>query len=313
MNVHISDAPFYDQLAEAPPGVQCVWLPAGQTRIRVALWKSGSKGTVFMLPGRTECVEKYGRAAGEWIKRGYSLITVDWRGQGLSDRPLSDRRAGHVESFSEYQEDLEAMLTQAGRADLPKPYYMIAHSMGGAIGLRGLLRGLPFRAAAFSAPMWGISMALWLRPVAAVLTALARPMRFGTYYTPTTSSNCYVLSAPFEDNRLTTDREMWTYMRRPLETVPELTLGGPTMTWLGLAMREAAALVAAPAPKVPTICALGTLEKVVDLSPIQRRMANWVNGELVLYPGAAHELLMEVPSVRNRFLERAEALFEANR
>ena len=39
---------------------------------------------------------------------------------------------------------------------LPRPWRLLAHSMGGTIGLRALTRGVPVAAAVFSAPMWGI-------------------------------------------------------------------------------------------------------------------------------------------------------------
>lgn len=307
-------APFHAALADAPEGAECVWLQPDATRIRVAWWRAGDKGTVVLLPGRTECIEKYGRAAGDLVARGFSVITVDWRGQGLADRPLPDPHAGHVGDFSEYQQDLDAMLAEAERAGLPKPYYLLGHSMGGAIGLRALDRGLPFAAAVFSAPMWGIAIAPWLRPVAAVVTALAAPLHYGDRYAPgSTGKSCYVLDEPFEGNVLTSDREMWAYMKRQLVEVPELALGGPTITWLGLALRECRDLMAVPAPKVPTICALGTLEQIVDVPKVHLRMAGWASGQLDLYPGAAHEIMMEGPAVRNRFFDRAAALFEANR
>ena len=279
----------------------------------MAWWKAGDKGTVLLLPGRTECIEKYGRAAGDLVARGFSVITIDWRGQGLADRALPDRREGHVGDFAEYQQDLDAMLAEAGRAGLPQPFYMIAHSMGGCIGLRGLMRGLPVRAAAFSAPMWGIAMAAWLRPVASVVSALAGPLGLMARYAPSTSAETYLLQAPFAGNVLTTDREMWDYMRRQVAEVPDLALGGPSIGWLKAALRECAALAVMPAPKVPAICALGTVEKVVDVPPVHLRMAGWANGQLDLYPGAEHEIMMEGPAVRQRFFDRAAALFEANR
>ncbi len=309
----MTPAPFHAELADAPPGETCVWLTAGAARIRVAWWKLGEKGTVFVLPGRTEGIEKYGRAAGDLVQRGFSVCIIDWRGQGLADRALPDRMSGHVDDFAEYQEDLDAMLVEAGRAGLPKPYFLIAHSMGGAIGLRALLRGLPFKAAVFSAPMWGISMAAWLRPVAAMVTALSQPFGFGHRLTPTTSGESYPLQVPFDGNVLTSDREMWAYMRRQIEVVPDLGLGGPTLTWLGAALRECAGLMAARAPDVPTITALGTVEKVVDVAPVHLRMAGWSNGQLDLYPGAEHEIMMEVPSSRERFFDRAASLFDARR
>ncbi len=306
-------APFHAALADGPPGATCVWLQAGSARIRVAWWKAGDKGTVLLLPGRTECVEKYGRAAGDLVARGFSVITVDWRGQGLADRALPDRREGHVGEFSEYQQDLDALLDEADRAGLPQPWYMLAHSMGGCIGLRGLMRGVPVRAAVFSAPMWGIAMAAWLRPVASVVSALAAPLGFAHRYAPSTSAETYLLQVPFEGNVLTTDRAMWDYMRRQVAEVPDLALGGPSIGWLKQALQECAALALLPAPKLPAICALGTAEKVVDVTPVHLRMAAWANGQLDLYPGAEHEIMMEGPAVRERFFDRAAALFEANR
>jgi lysophospholipase len=196
---------------------------------------------------------------------------------------------------------------------LPQPYYLLAHSMGGCIGLRGLMRGLPVKAAVFSAPMWGIAMAAWLRPVASVVSALAAPLGLTTRYAPSTSAQTYLLQVPFAGNVLTSDREMWDYMRRQVAEAPELALGGPSIGWLTAALHECAALAAQPAPKLPAICALGTAEKVIDLAPVHLRMAGWSNGQLDLYPGAEHEIMMEGPAVRTRFFDRAAALFDANR
>lgn len=309
----ISDAPFHAALADAPPGATCLWLMAGAARIRVAWWRGGDKGTVLLLPGRTECIEKYGRAAGDLVARGFSVITIDWRGQGLADRALPDRMVGHVTRFAEYQQDMDVMLAEAQRAGLPEPYYMVAHSMGGCIGLRALMRGLPIRAAVFSAPMWGIAMAAWLRPVASVVGALAGPLGIAHRYAPTTGGQTYLMQFPFEGNVLTTDRDMWDYMRRQVAEVPDLALGGPSIHWLREALTECAGLAALPAPKVPAICALGTAEKVVDVPPVHLRMAGWSNGQLDLYPGAEHEIMMESPATRQRFFDRAAALFDANR
>ncbi len=309
----MTPAPFHAEVADAPPGVTSVWLKPGAMRIRVAWWKAGDKGTVVLLPGRTECIEKYGRAAGDLVRRGYSVITIDWRGQGLADRALPDRMSGHVGDFAEYQEDLDALMAEADRAGLPEPHFVLAHSMGGCIALRALARGLPFRAAVFSAPMWGISMAAWLRPVAQMMSALASPLGFAHRYAPTTGPETYLLQVPFEGNVLTSDRDMWAYMRDQVRAVPDFALGGPSLAWLGAALAECGRLAVLPAPEVPAICALGTAEKVVDVPPVHLRMAGWANGQLDLYPGAEHEIMMESPAVRTRFFDRAAALFDANR
>lgn len=306
-------APFLAAVADAPPGGRSVWLTPPGARIRVAWWKAGDKGTVVLLPGRTECIEKYGRAAGDLVARGYSVITIDWRGQGLADRALADPMSGHVGDFSEYQADLDAMLAEADRAGLPAPRYLMAHSMGGCIGLRALMRRVPFRAAVFSAPMWGISMAAWLRPVAQMVTAMSGAFGQAHRYAPGTGAKTYLVDAAFEGNVLTTDRDMWDYMRAQVVAHPELSLGGPTLAWLRAALRECAALSVLPAPGVPAICAVGAAEKVVDTAPMYLRMAGWGTGQLDLYSGAEHEIIMETPAIRKRFFDSAAALYEAHR
>lgn len=312
MSVAATEAPFFADLADGPPGAQAVWLQVGAVRIRAAWWKAGSKGTVVLLPGRTECIEKYGRAAGDLVARGYSVITIDWRGQGLADRALPDPMSGHVGDFAEYQADLDALLEAADRADLPHPRYLMAHSMGGCIGLRALMRGLPFRAAVFSAPMWGISMAAWLRPVAQVVTAVSGLFGQSHRYAPGTGATTYVLEAEFQGNVLTTDPEMWAYIRAQAEVHPELALGGPSLAWLRAALQECGALSIMAAPLVPAITALGSQEKVVDTAPVHLRMAGWGMGQLDLYAGAEHEIMMETAATRKRFFDRAAELFTAN-
>lgn len=312
------EAPFFAGVADAPPGAVVRWLTAADgVRLRVGHWHpdraGGAKGTVILLPGRTEYVEKYGRAAADLGQRGFACVIIDWRGQGLAGRVLADKMAGHVGSFAEYQTDLDAVLAYVEAAGLPRPLYMLAHSMGGCIGLRALMRGLPFSAAAFTAPMWGISIAAWMRPLAQMISSLSGMVGMAHHYAPGHGPKTYVAEAAFAGNTLTTDKEMWDYMRRQVQTHPELSLGGPSLGWLHAALSECAALAEMPSPQVPTICALGTAEKVVDTVPIHLRMAGWGTGQLDLYPGAEHEVLMERAATRKRAFDRAATLFEAHR
>ena len=309
----MNEAPFFADCADAPAGTRAVWLMSGGVRIRAASWAGGAKGTVVLLPGRTECIEKYGRAAGDLLARGYSVITLDWRGQGLADRKLDDPMCGHVADFAEYQTDLDAILAEADLIGLPQPRYLMAHSMGGGIGLRAVMRGLPFRAAVFSAPMWGIAMSAWLRPVSKVIAVVSKLFGQTHRYAPGTGAKNYLVQAPFDGNVLTTDRGMWDYMRAQIVAHPELSLGGPSLGWVNAALRECAAMGQLPAPSLPAICALGTAEKVVDPAPAHLRMAGWATGQLDLYPGAEHEIMMEAPSARKRFFDRAATLFDAQR
>lgn len=308
-------APLHNDIALGPQGGSAYWLTAKDgVRIRAAVWPSeGSNGTVLLFPGRTEYAEKYGQAAVDFAARGYGTVAIDWRGQGLADRALANRMTGHVGDFEEYQTDIQAVLSLVDHLGLPGPFYLVGHSMGGCIGLRALMRGLPVKAAVFSSPMWGISMAAWMRPIAQVISQLSGWVGQAHRFAPGTSDKTYVAEAPFGGNVLTTDPAMWEYMRKQVALRPELALAGPSLGWLDAAMAECQALSMAPAPDCPTLTVLGTAEKVVDPAIVHLRMANWRNGSLDLYQGAEHEIMMETPSSRTRFFDAAAALFAAHR
>lgn len=310
-----ASAPWHAAMADGPANVRAVWLQTRDgVRIRAAHFPVAvAKGTVVLMPGRTEYVEKYGRAAVDLAQRGYSTVVIDWRGQGLADRADADRMVGHVGDFAEFQTDLDAVLHWVRAEGMVEPLFLIGHSMGGCIGLRALMRGLPFRAAAFSAPMWGISLSAWMRPLAPIVTQLSIWLGRTHRYAPTTGGKSYLLSVPFQGNVLTTDPEMWDYMRRQVEGVPDLSLGGPSIGWLHAALRECADLALRPSPAVPCVTALGTAEKVVDPAPVHLRMAGWPGGRLDLYPMAEHEVMMETPAHRARFFDQSCILFDAAR
>jgi lysophospholipase len=303
-------APLYAE-ADGPADGRAFWLTTQDgLRLRAAIWNAAAPaGTVFLLPGRSEYVEKYGRAARDLAKAGYATLTVDWRGQGLSDRTCADPLLGHIDDFAEYQTDLDALLAFATRENLPRPWYLLPHSMGGCIALRALSRGLPFNAVAFSAPMWGILMSSALRPVATLLARASRWTGLHQRYVPGTNDQSYLLSTPFAGNTLTTDPVMWDYMYQHCFTHADLRMGGPSLGWLHAALTECRALTRLPAPPYPALCALGSLEKIVDPRPIHALMARWPNARLNLYDGAEHEVLMERPTHRNAFLNGAVTLF----
>ena len=309
-------APLLADLADGPPGGIARWVRAADgLRLRIALWPAGTaggrpaRGTVLVFPGRTEAIEKYGRLARDLHDRGFASVVIDWRGQGLSDRLHPDPALGHVARFGDYQHDVAAMVALARDLSAPRPFFLLAHSMGGAIGLRALLRGLDVRAAAFSAPMWGIAMAPHMRPLAWTLGTLARPLGLGHRMAPGQPAESYLLRVPFAGNTLTTDPDMWDYMRRQIAAEPRLGLGGPSLIWLSEALRELRALRAATSPALPTLTFLGTAEKVVLSDAIRDRMSRWPSGRLIDIAGAEHEVLMESPALRAPVLDAIASHF----
>lgn len=302
-----SPAPFFHAVAEGPSGVSATWVVAKDgMRLRMAVWPKGAKGTVLMFPGRTEYVEKYGRVAQDLAAEGYGMVAYDWRGQGLADRPPHRRDMGHVQSFDEYRQDVAAFLKEMEPLNLPKPWFLIGHSMGGCIGLRALYDGLPVVAAAFTGPMWGLQMAPLLKTASPMIMAVAGPLGFGKTFAPTTGPWEPLV---FEGNTLTTDRDQFDYMSRQTDTHPELTLGGPSLTWVKAAIQETSALMELAPLDLPTVAIVGTQERVVDIAAVKARMASWPKGSFLSIEGAEHEVLMESKDRRGPSFDAIMALF----
>ncbi len=308
----LTPAPFHDDVADGPEGA-AYWVTAEDgIRVRVGVWGGGTKGTVLLFPGRTEYIEKYGRAASDFLAHGYSTVAIDWRGQGLADRLQDNPNIGHVGAFTDYQKDLRAVLALLPELDLPEPMHLLGHSMGGCIGLRALMEGLSVKSAAFTAPMWGISLTKPKRTAAWVVSTIADTVGMDKGLAPGTFEKTYVLANPFDDNMLTNDPEMFDYMKDQVTAHPELAIGGPSLAWLGEGLRECRSLRLRPTPQVPTLTFLGTDERIVDVEAITDRMARWSNGTLEMVDGAEHEVLMEVAVSRNNAVAQIVRHFDAH-
>ena len=308
----VSPAPFFDDLADGAPKGVAHWVKTSDgMRIRVGHWraKTPERGTVLMFPGRTEYIEKYMDVAREMTARGYAMLAIDWRGQGLADRLLEDRQIGHVEQFPDYQKDIAAALRAARELELPRPFHLLAHSMGGTIGLRAVMEGLPVQACAFSAPMWDIYLPTWRRPTAKVTAFVGPMLGLGNRMMPSTPDQSYVLFQGFEGNLLTTDPDMYQMMREHLRAHPELGLGGPSIRWMREALIETRTLAARASPDIACLTLLGSHEAIVDPSAIEQRMKNWPRGELANVDAARHEVTMETPAIRAHVFERIDKLF----
>ena len=128
--------------------------------IRYARWlpPPGRKGTVCVFQGRAEFIEKYFETVRELRARGFAVATIDWRGQGGSERALKDPHKGHVGDFSEYERDVEAFMNEIVLPDCPPPIFAIGHSMGGTVMMRVARGGSRwFDRVVLSAPMLSLT------------------------------------------------------------------------------------------------------------------------------------------------------------
>lgn len=271
---------------------------------------AGARGTVVVLPGRAEFVEKYEETFRDLLARRFAVAALDWRGQGMSDRLLPRPEPGHVADFGDYLGDLDAVLGRLDGLGMPRPYVMLAHSMGGHVGLRHL-HDHPgrFAAAAMTAPMFGIRLDPLPPLLARLIASTAARLGGAARFAPGQRAFDAVLCR-FEGNPLTGCPERFGTWRDLLVARPELALGGVTYGWLAAALRSIA-LTRRPGYvegiATPVLVCQSALERIVcnrSQAELARRLPN---GRLVPFPDARHEVLMERPPVRERFFATFEA------
>lgn len=308
-------APFRQLPGDDSCPAQAFWSQADDgVTLRLAHWPAAtdSRGSVLLFPGRTEYIEKYAGIAQSLTAAGYDVLAIDWRGQGLSDRLLPDARLGHVGQFSDYQRDVVEMVVAATDLALPRPWHLLAHSMGGCIGLAALHQDLPVASAVFSAPMWGINLRQMPHGVAVGMAYLAGRLGRGGRPAPGSGGGAmgtYVLDECFSANLLTEDADEWCHMVREAAAWPDLTLGGASFDWVGKALNECVRLSRVDSPAVPALIGLGSGEKVVSPTAIRDRAARWPGATLLEVEGARHEIMMGRPDRRDAFLSAALSLF----
>ena len=296
-----------------PAGGRFGWLqrPDG-ARLRYALWPAdpanrdagADRKTVVIVPGRTEFIEKYFETVSTVRARGWHVAILDLRGQGLSSRQIATPTLGHVETFTDYEQDLAAFMDEVVRRQCPGPYVILAHSMGAAAVLLYLRRHPPdIVAAVLTAPMLGLRsgrlQTLLARPLLRALKAVlggAVPMPAGSRGDP--------MAARFERNIVTRDRARFERALAALADNPQLTVAAPTLGWTLAAFAAMAALADAQtlaAIDVPVLIAVAGADRIVDNDAIRRAAERLPRADVVTFPEARHEILMETDAVQDAF------------
>ncbi|WP_018181410.1 alpha/beta fold hydrolase [Kaistia granuli] len=279
-----------------PDGVKlraAVWRPAGQR-----------KGTICLVHGRAEAIEKYFEVIGELLDRGFAVATFDWRGQGGSDRRLHNPRKGHVDDFSEYERDLEAFMQQVALPDCPPPYFGLAHSTGGLVCLRVARRSRQiFSRMVLASPLLDFGGFAPSRGVINFTAGAFSLLGLGDAFPPG-AKIAQVEERGFAGNPLTSDPRRFARTVAVGKAHPELTVGAPTISWLHAAcraMNEAANPAFAASIRIPTLMIAAGEDRVVSPLAIERFAREMRIGSQIVIPGARHEILMERDPIRGLF------------
>ncbi|MBN9035330.1 MAG: alpha/beta hydrolase [Rhizobiales bacterium] len=280
--------------------------------IRWARFAAGArplKGTVVVIPGRNECIEKYFETVRDLSDRGLGSLIFDLRGQGGSDRLLADPARGHVRSVDDYVGDLEQIFEQLVLPDCPGPYYVLAHSTGGLVALLAapdLINRV--RRMVLTAPLIefaGLPLSMkWVRR----LSGLMRYLGLGSRYFG--GGPRQQTPQPFSTNKLTTDHARYERNVAIFREHPELAIGGPTAAWVH-AVCVAVDRLQDPdflaRIHVPVLVVAAGADEVVSTLAAERMAERIRSGSIITIDGARHELLQEADLYREQVLAAFDA------
>ncbi len=274
--------------------------------LRFARWPappSDRKGTVCLFHGRIEFIEKYFEVVRDLNSRGFAVATLDWRGQGLSNRMLRDPRKGHVANFSEYDTDVETFMRDVVLPDCPPPLFALANSMGAAVMLRAAAKGHRwFDRMVLCAPM----IRLTNIPMLPMMPAVARTLRmagFGGSFIPGGGPACSA-SGAFLDNPVTSDPIRYARTAAVIEAEPALAVGAPTIAWADAALRAMADLARPAFPaklRQPMLIIACGHDRLVSTTAIEEFGSRLRSGSHLIVAGAKHEVMMELDLYRSQF------------
>jgi lysophospholipase len=273
--------------------------------LRYARWQppAGRKGTVCILQGRGEWIEKYFETVRDLRARGFAVAALDWRGQGLSDRALSDRHKGYVRDFSEYDSDLETFMREIVLPDCPPPLFAIGHSTGATVLIRAASQGRRwFARMVLTAPLIDL-VGFGATTTARILVRAMRLTGFGSMYVPKGEVGI-MESRPFAGNILTSDPVRYARNAAILEAEPALALGPPTVAWTDAAFRAMRTMRERSYPsriRQPLLIIAAGNDAVVSNAAIEDFAGLLRAGSQLVIAGSNHEVLMEQDRFRSQF------------
>lgn len=285
---------------------------SGGKKLRYAFFRStgqNAKGTIVLLQGRNECVEKYYETIRYFTKAGFWVATFDWRGQGGSERLLDGKKRGYVAKFQDYQEDVQLFLDKIVLPDTRMPFFAVGHSMGGLI----LLSTAPSIAnridrVVLVAPFIGLKAQGAQRFFMKLGLKIGNMVGFGKSILPRRDDG----DSNSRFKRLTSSPERFARNQAIFQAFPEFKTGPPTLRWLSQMMKAQARVnnqTFLEHITVPTIILGATHDGIVPFAMMEDIGTKFRAGQLIPFDGSRHEILQEKSIYREPALEAISAFF----
>ena len=276
-----------------------------------------AKATLVIVPGYTATLDMYGEHVGLLRQRGYHVMAVDLRGQGMSERARPDKPEKlFVKDFGVYSDDLAGFISEnAPQGAKVIPFGM---SLGGHVALRmaadhpGTADALFLLAPAIEPNTGGVDANLMYR-----VASLAESLGRGKRYLPgqgdwTPKGRDFSIAAPefcaSEPKRLWLRDVIYTRM-------PQQRVGGVTASWGKGLMDSSKRLRSSDAVRslpLPVTMFRAEVEDFVENDAMEAVCGAMPNCRLIDLPGTAHCLMQESDSVIEQMFDQLDAMVDAN-
>lgn len=285
-------------------------MPDGK-RLRYARFPAAARplqGTVVIIPGRNDCIERYFETIQDLSDRGFGVATFDLRGQGGSERLLRDPYSGYIADFAHYAGDIGPFFEQIVLPDCRGPYYLLAHSTGALVSLlacRHLYNRI--ERMVLLAPLLGFPGRSFAMRKAAPISSFLHAAGLGTMYVHGGKPGGV---QAFQGNPLTSDPRRYDRNCGIATAYPDLCIGGVTASWARAASK---AMAAVNSPdflseiRIPMLLIGAGQDSVVSTSAIEEYARKLRTGALIMIDGARHELLQEADFYREQVLAAFDA------
>jgi alpha-beta hydrolase superfamily lysophospholipase len=180
-------------------------------KLHLRHWPIGepARGTVLIVHGLGEHIERYARVAADLNRAGWHVLGYDQRGHGRSEGAR-----GQLAAADDLLVDLSGVIDLA-RASLPAPLVLLGHSLGGLIASRFVAEGLdaapaawyrPVDALVLSSPALDPGMNAVQKLLLATLGAIAPGLAVGSGLKPAWISRDPAVVQAYRDDALVHDR-----------------------------------------------------------------------------------------------------------
>ena len=295
-------APFLElDNYKAPKGIESYFIKMDDgIKIRICQWRGSSKdskGTILIQQGHNEFIEKYFETIQEFLDRNYSVITFDWRGQGMSGHQIKDIHKAFLKDFKRHDEDLSYILNKIIDKYFKKPLIGIGHSMGGCIMLSAF-HDYPekFYYGILSAPMLGFKNEKFLRTASSLMNIFRKDTDYLIGSKPNMGKE-----TSFEENDLTTDKVRYKRIIDMVRIKPDVRLWGVTNSFAKAVDKRFRMIRErgwAETINLKILIINNINDKVVDSKKIDQMVSRLPKAETLYFNSTKHEIFMEKDNFR---------------